>query len=73
VGRRGRFRLTQCDGLGPAATRIFDGSLLITASPTLCVLPRDTEMRALVPRSEPVSARPISMQCYYIIPCGGRS
>jgi hypothetical protein len=30
--------LTQRDGLGPAATRIFDGSLLITAPPTLCVL-----------------------------------
>jgi hypothetical protein len=31
-------RLTQRDGLRPAATRIFDGSLLIAASPTLCAL-----------------------------------
>ena len=37
-GRRGRLWLAQRDGLGPADTCIFDGSLLITAPPTLCVL-----------------------------------
>jgi len=37
------------------------------------LVPRDTEMRAVVPRLEPVRARPISMQRYFIIPSSGRS
>jgi hypothetical protein len=50
--------------------RIFGGSLLITAPPTLCVL-----WYPVIPkcRSEPVSARPISLQRYFVIPSSGGS